>query len=80
MQMSELLRKASKCLCQTCDVSTENEHFCMDLTCLWVHVADVQHLVENASTEELAVLYQHPGLNPPCIQLIVGVIHMVCLA
>ena len=54
--------KACKRLCRTCDVSTANAAR-TDLKCTRIRVADVQHLVANASTDELAALHQRPGFN-----------------
>jgi hypothetical protein len=54
--------KACKRLCRTCDVSTANAAR-TDLICTRIKVADIQHLVANASLEELSDLYQRPGFN-----------------
>jgi hypothetical protein len=54
--------KACKRLCRTCDVSTANAAR-TDLVCTRITVADIQHLVANASLEELKDLYQRPGFN-----------------
>ena len=49
-------------MCRTCDVSTANAAR-TDLVCNRIHLADIQHLVANASLEELHDLYQRPGFN-----------------